>query len=241
MAGGQTVAMDPVLFALDEVFSAVPHTMFCVKGGDGRYLAINPAFAERAGRPANEILGRTARDVFPADLAESYEAQDAHVLATGEPLRHELELILRPDGGRGWYVTTKNLLRGTDGTVLGIVAVSHDLHTAAGTDQRHAHLQAAVDLARRHFAEPLRVADLAAAAGMSVPQLERATRRALGISPKQLVIRARIDEALRRLEDGDAPLSVVAAECGFYDQSSFTRLFRRVVGITPGAYRARVR
>ena len=231
--------MDPVLAALDEVFAGVPHTMFCVKDAAGRYLAINQAFADRAGRSAVHVLGRTAADLFPADLAATYDDQDRRVFATGEPIRNELELILRPDGSRGWYVTTKTLLRGADAELLGIVAVSYDLHTTEGIDRHHTSLQAVIDLVRRRYAEPLKVADLAQAAGLSATQLERATRRALGVSPKQLLIRARIDEAIRRLDDTDMTLAAIAGECGFYDQSSFNRLFRRTTGITPGAYRSR--
>ena len=54
-----------------------------------------------------------------------------------------------------------------------------------------------------------------------------------------LDIRTRIDEAVRRLDDTDQPIAAIASACGFYDQSSFTRQFQRVVGMTPGAYRAR--
>lgn len=234
--------MHPVVAALSDVFSAVPHVMFCVKGADGRYLAVNQAFAERAGRPApGDVLGLTAGDLFPTDLVEGYEAQDQQVLATGEAIRNELELILRPDGSRGWYVTTKTRLADEAGQVLGICAVSYDLRTAEQADRRPAGLQAAIDLVRRRFADPLKVADLAEAAGMSPTQLERALRRALGLSPKQLIIRTRIEEAVRRLDDSDLPIAVVAGECGFYDQSAFTRQFQRAVGMTPGAYRLRGR
>ncbi|MEQ1699954.1 MAG: AraC family transcriptional regulator [Ilumatobacteraceae bacterium] len=235
--------VNPVISALDEVFAGVPHTMFCVKDTDGRYLAINQAFADRAGRHPNQVLGRTARDFFPADLVDAYEAQDAHLLATGEAIRNELEMILRPDGSRGWYVTSKTLVRATDGTIDGIAVVSYDLRSSTdarrGSEQRHSNLQAAIDHIRTHYAEPLKVSDLAAAAELTVSQLERATRRALGVSPKQLIIRTRIDEAIRRLDDTDLSIATIAGVCGFYDQSSFTRQFRRAVGLTPGAYRAR--
>lgn len=230
----------PVVAALSDVFAGVPHVMFCVKDADGRYLAVNQAFAERAGKPApGEVLGHTAADLFPADLAASYEAQDARLLATGEAIRNELELILRPDGSPGWYVTSKTRVLDEAGVVMGICAVSYDLRSGFAADRRHAHLQAAIDLARRRFAEPLKVADLAEAAGLTAAQLERSLRKAVGMSPKQLIIRIRIDEAVRRLDDTDLPIAVVAGECGFYDQSSFTRQFQRVVGMTPGAYRAR--
>jgi PAS domain S-box-containing protein len=232
--------MHPLVAALHDVFVGVPHTMFCVKGVDGRYLAVNQAFAERAGRSVAGVLDRTAAELFPADLAASYEAQDRRVLQSGEAIRNELELILRPDGTRGWYVTTKTRLLDERGEVVGIVAVSYDLRSGAG-DDRHPRLQAAIDLARRRFAEPVRVDELAAAAGLSLPQLDRALRRALGLSPKQLLLRARLDEAMRRLDDTDLPIATIASECGYYDQSSFTRQFRRAVGMTPGVYRAAAR
>ncbi len=231
--------MDRIVAALNEAFAGVPHTMFCVKDTGGQYLAINQAFAERAGLRPNQILGRTARDLFPADLVDAYEAQDAALLTTGEPIRNEVEMILRPDGSRGWYVTSKTLLRDEGGEITGIVVVSDDLRRSADTAQHHQGLQSAIDMIQRSFAEPLKVTDIASAAGLSPARLERAMRRALGVSPKQLLIRTRIDEAARRLDDPDAPLATIASECGFYDQSSFTRQFQRAVGITPGAYRAR--
>jgi PAS domain S-box-containing protein len=238
-ATGDNDTVDPLVAALNDVFAGVPHVMFCVKGIDGRYLAVNGAFAERAGRSADGVLGRTAGELFPADLAATYAAQDHLVLATGEAIRNELELILRPDGTRGWYVTTKTRLDDSDRAPIGIVAVSYDLRSPAAGDRHHAALQAAIEVARRRFADPLKVADLAAAAGVSTTQLERAMRRAVGMSPKQLLVRTRLDEAMNRLDDTELPIATIADDCGFYDQSSFTRQFRRAVGMTPGAYRTR--
>ncbi len=215
--------------------------MFCVKDTDGRYLAINQAFADRAGCRRNQILGRTVRDLFPADLVDAYEAQDAALLSTGQPIRNELEMILRPDGSRGWYLTSKTLLRDDRAEITGIVVVSNDLRRSADDAHHHQGLHNAIELIRGAFAEPLKVADIATAAALSPAQLERAMRRALGVSPKQLLIRTRIDEAARRLDETDASLAAIAGACGFYDQSSFTRQFQRAVGITPGAYRARQR
>ena len=239
--------VNPVVAALNDVFVGVPHTMFCVKDLDGRYIAVNQAFAERAGAsgPA-AVLGRRVAELFPADLAASYEAQDDRVMTSGVAIRNELELILRPDGSRGWYVTTKTRLHDETGAVIGIVVVSYDLHTrhddsGGQADDRHERLQAAIDLARRRFAEPVRVSELAEAAGLSASQLDRALRRTIGLSPKHLLMRARLDEAIRRLEDTDLPLATIASECGYYDQSAFTRQFQQAVGMAPGAYRTEVR
>ena len=69
VAGFYDGRVHPVVAALHDVFAGVPHVMFCVKDTDGRYLAVNQAFAERAGRSVEAVLGRTAADLFPADLA----------------------------------------------------------------------------------------------------------------------------------------------------------------------------
>ncbi len=73
---------------------------------------------------------------------------------------------------------------------------------------------------------------------MSVAQLERTARRVLGLSPKQLVMRFRLEEGLRLLTTTELALTEVARRCGYYDQSAFSRHFRKVVGSPPAAYRA---
>jgi PAS domain S-box-containing protein len=222
---------------LADLLTDVPHVMFCLKDLDGRYLAVNQAFADRAGRAtAADIVGLNANDLFPAELAESYERQDARVISTGEALRNELELILRPDGSVGWYVTSKTLLGPTDAP-FGIASVSVDLRAPADAGGANARVAEAVAYARTRSTEHTAVADLAVAAGLTVTQLERAMRRALGLSAKQLMLRLRLEEAIRRLRTTDLPVSQIATECGYYDQSAFTRQFRRVVGMSPGAYR----
>lgn len=235
---------DPRLDALTDLLTDVPHVMFCAKDADGRYLAVNQAFADRAGRatPA-DIVGLTAADLFPAELADSYARQDARLLATGQPLRNELELILRPDGSVGWYVTSKTLLLGSvrggsGGRPTVIASLSVDLRAPAESAGVNARVAAAVAYARVRSTDAVSVGELAAAADLTVTQLERAIRRALGLSAKQLMLRLRLEEAILRLRTTDLPVAQIAGECGYYDQSAFTRQFRRVVGMSPGAYRA---
>jgi AraC-like DNA-binding protein len=75
---------------------------------------------------------------------------------------------------------------------------------------------------------------------MSVVQLERTTRRIIGISVRQLLVRFRVERAIGLLATTQLALSDIDAGCGYYDQSAFTRQFRRVVGVSPGAYRSQV-
>lgn len=234
--------LDRSLVAVTDVIATTPGVMFCVKSADGTYLSANLAFAERAGvAGAGEVVGRTARDLFPAGLAERYEAQDREVLSSGRMLTNELELITRPDGTVGWFLTSKSRWTDSTGVPVGIVSVSVDLRTPIDAAAPHAQLAAAVECARRRFAEQITVGDMADAAQLSTAQLERLSRRVLGLTPKQLIMRFRLEEALRLLETTSLPLAELAPACGYYDQSAFHRHFRRVVGWSPSGWRSFVR
>ena len=93
------------------------------------------------------------------------------------------------------------------------------------------------ELIHAHLDRPLRVTDLAEAAGVHRVHLGRVFRARYGESIGAYHRRLRIEWAARELAREDAPLSDVALRAGFADQSHFTRFFRRAMGITPHAYR----
>jgi len=102
----------------------------------------------------------------------------------------------------------------------------------------------AVRLAREilheRLADPPSLEDLAAAVGARPFPLLRAFKQATGLPPHAWLNTMRVRRA-RRLLDAGVPPARVAAEVGFTDQAHLTRHFKRVVGVTPGAYqRARV-
>ena len=81
-----------------------------------------------------------------------------------------------------------------------------------------------------------------------MPALEHAERCGLehpaarapgsvGDSPHEYIIRRRMERAQGLMLSTDKALSEIAAECGMADQAHFTRLFRRFVGESPGAWR----
>jgi PAS domain S-box-containing protein len=229
---------DRTATALLELFGELTGVMFCAKDVDGRYTAVNDAFVRRTHeRTRTAVTGRRATDLFVPDLAERYEEQDAAVLATGRPLRHELELIRRVGGKPGWYITTKIPLRDDDGAVTGVVSVSEDLGNTVESDPAMPALSRVVELVAARLDRPPRVEEMAAAAGCSVSVLERRMRRVFGLAPSQFVLRARIDHARILLADPARPLADIALACGFHDQPAFTRQFARLAGETPGQFR----
>jgi len=90
-----------------------------------------------------------------------------------------------------------------------------------------------------HFGRRIDVAELARLADLSVSQLQREFRRLFNISPGDYVLWTRLLMARRRLEESDAPIGRIARDCGFYDQSHFTRAFKKHTGMPPLEYRRR--
>jgi AraC-like DNA-binding protein len=83
---------------------------------------------------------------------------------------------------------------------------------------------------------PPALAELAADAGLSRYQLLRAFRAEVGMPPYAWLAQHRVARARLLLEQGHRP-ATAATLTGFADQAHLTRWFRRVVGVTPGAYR----
>jgi len=62
-------------------------------------------------------------------------------------------------------------------------------------------------------------------------------QRELGISPWDYLNRLRIQRAKERLRESDDSIKVVARRVGFHDRAYFSRMFRKLAGLPPQAYR----
>ncbi|MFE9423294.1 helix-turn-helix domain-containing protein [Kitasatospora sp. NPDC006697] len=100
------------------------------------------------------------------------------------------------------------------------------------------HLLRAKDLADARYAEPLGVADLAAAAGLSRAHFSRAFRQAFGESPHVYLLTRRLERAAHLLRHTDRPIAEICYAVGLSSLGSFTTSFTRMYGHSPAAYRA---
>ncbi|MEW4455636.1 AraC family transcriptional regulator [Bremerella sp. JC817] len=223
---------------VDQLFDCLGDVVYCVKDTAGRYTFVNHAFAERLGvSDPDELIGKTASDYFPAELAKVYDDQDREVLRTGQPLRDQLELISNVDGTLGWYLSNKFPILTDDGETTGLVGVSQDLKHPNDSDLELADLRVTVDYIRTHISEPLKTEELAEQVGLSTTQLDRRMRRVFRLSTKKFVMKVRLDLATQLLTSTEQSLSEIALACGFSDQSAFTRHFGAAANQTPLAYR----
>lgn len=101
-------------------------------------------------------------------------------------------------------------------------------------------LRRVADHVQVNLAGELRLAELSAVVHMSPYYFARLFKKSTGVSPRQFVIRRRIEAAaiLLVLADRQALIGDVARAVGFRSQSHFTTTFRRVTGVTPGNYGA---
>ena len=93
-----------------------------------------------------------------------------------------------------------------------------------------------VEHVEAHLHETIRLADLAAVAGLSAFHLQRSFRASRGVSPQNFIAHRRVERAKALLRGRD-PIAAIAFACGFSSQSHLTRVFRAATGLTPAAYR----
>lgn len=91
------------------------------------------------------------------------------------------------------------------------------------------------DYLEEHYAKPISLMELSALSGVSPFHLSRRFRARYGLPPYMSLELVRVNRAREMLRRGE-PISRVAFDTGFSDQSHLTRRFKRVVGVPPGQY-----
>lgn len=85
------------------------------------------------------------------------------------------------------------------------------------------------------------LAAMAERAGLAPRTFERRFQKATGLRPTEYCQNIRVERARELLETSDRPTGQVAWDVGYADEAAFRRVFRRIVGLPPGAYRQRFR
>jgi AraC family transcriptional regulator len=99
-------------------------------------------------------------------------------------------------------------------------------------------LRRCIDFVQANLSESIHLEDLAREAGMSSSHLIRSFRQSTGKSPYQYILDLRTKRAKSMMRDRRLGLTEIALSSGFANQHHLSRIFKKVVGVTPSRYRA---
>ena len=103
-----------------------------LKDAQGRRIYANKMYLDRRKLTLSEVVGKTDHDLFTAEVADRYAADDQHVLATGAVL-HKFEENIDANGRGSWIEIVKGPLLDADGSISGIQILFWD-----ASDRKHA-------------------------------------------------------------------------------------------------------
>lgn len=178
---------------------------------------------------AGEVLERDIKDIEMYDLVRS---EDKVLPALLTMLENELE-----NGGFGGNLYVESLRN-----QLCVHVLRRFANIVFREQRAYGRLSAAqcrliVQYIEEHIEQNISLDDLASLTHLTVSSLIRKFQTEFSCPPHVYVMRQRLEHAKRMLVRADVPLKVVAASCGFSDQSHMTRYFRRYLNSTPSEYR----
>lgn len=227
----------PGLRPLMDLFEQAPGMYFYAKDGESRFVRLNRANLAVYGVDDEEsLLGRSDRDFHPPYLAEGYIAEDQRVMKDG-PVLNQTWLVPFLNGPMQWFVSSKVPLVGPRGECIGICGVMYPIATPKEQLKWFQRLAPAIRYLEQHYREHVQLAELAEVCKLSSTQVNRLFQRLLRMSPTEYLLAMRLQEARRLLTSTELPVSAIAVNTGFFDQSHFTKRFRKLTGMTPTQFR----
>ncbi|RLS54862.1 MAG: AraC family transcriptional regulator [Planctomycetota bacterium] len=220
------------------LFHLMPDVSFFIKDRKGRFVALNRRGCEFCGVASErEALGKTDRDFFPRRRADEYIRDDRAVMSTGQPIINRVESAPESEGSARLVMTNKIPLRGKQGQVIGLAGFSRLTDQVRERPEAVERFAAVMQRIHSHPDEEFTSRDLARVAGLSVSQFDRTFRQCFGTSPRQYLLRVRIEAACQLLAQTGKTIAAIAAETGFHDHAHLTRTFQGVMNTTPSVYR----
>ncbi len=119
-----------------------------LKDTSGTFLIFNKAAATFINRPATDVIGRKAEDIFPAETCRQIRAHELPVLRTG--IATTVEEIIVANGQVRTFLTTRSVQRDEDGKITGLIGIARNITAMKQAEQ--ARMQAEEELKRSYEA-----------------------------------------------------------------------------------------
>ncbi len=222
----------------EQIFGCLRDASFFAKDIEGRFMMADKSFlAILRCDSLEEILGKTDEDFFAPHLAKKYQDDDRRVMETREPLQHEIEVVSRDDLSLFWHEASKFPIFDTNDEVIGVAGVTVKLSPRYMPLDFSPSLGKILEYIGDNYGSKITIKQLAEIANLSERSLERHFMKAFKTTPLRYLKQVRINAACHALSHTSKTISEITFECGFSDQSHMTSEFKRVLDITPRAYR----
>ena len=220
------------------MFDTLEGISFFAKDRDFCLIYANPTFYQRLGlKSQKELLGKNDFELFPEPLAKKFRKDDEWIVRESKPMTGLVELFLNLQGIPAWYLTNKFPIMNKKDQPIGVMGAVQRYDKDDLRLTRDDKMESVIDQLRAEDVNTPNIKRLATENGMSHRQLNRRFKEATGLNPQQFMMRSRIERACEELRKTDRPLSDIAYELGFCDQSAFTAHFRKRMTLTPKKYR----
>jgi len=184
-----------------------------------------------------ECVGKQDSDFFSPDLVFLYHREDDEVFMLRSPLLNRPWIVPGQKGHPKWFLSSKIPLIDTHGTIFALAGIMWDLAHELDLSRPFDDMRAVVDHIFEHYHERINLDTLASLVFLSPRQFERRFRSLFHSSPSEFILKVRVDAAIRFLMESQFSVTEIAMRCGFYDNSHFTRQFKKKMGVSPIQFR----
>lgn len=224
---------------LQFLYDAVPDVFFFTKDRDSRMVWANRQLIDRLGADNEEdVIGAHDSKFFPDEIAKKYRADDCFVMENVQPINDRVEVFYNETKILDWHITSKIPLFNEAGSeVIGVAGIMRSYKAGKRWAAPASEIEEIVEYMRTPEGSTATVEELAKRAALSSRQLNRKFQAVFGMSVRDFKIRTRLNSAADDLTKTDHSVCQIAIDHDFSDQSTFSRLFRKHLGMTPLEYR----
>ncbi|MFH1931466.1 MAG: ABC transporter substrate binding protein [Pseudomonadota bacterium] len=120
-----------------------------LKDRDGRYLAVNEAWRRLFNLNTSHVIGKTASDVFPAEVAKRFMEEDEEIIRHGSQLRKE-ESLMDKNGGISWFDKANAPIVNGQGIVVGSIGITRNITERKRAEQALKTSHRFLEITNRH-------------------------------------------------------------------------------------------
>lgn len=218
------------------VGTAEPGTLFlCPRGSRDRVEWLDPTdrvLLSIEHPVITRVLEETAAQ-DDVELQQSFEMRDRHIASLILALRADLE-----DGSPAGHLYGDSLITALAVYIQKRYAVFRHRTAQFRGGMPSARLKRVLEYVDANLGEDISLSALAQVAGMGPHYFCDLFKQSIGLSPHRFVLRQKLERAQKLLRNPKTSVIEISAILGFADQSYFTKVFHKAVGVTPTEFRA---